>query len=128
MIEVTRLEAFVQAYCILQKELEDPDFIEDVNPIFYADRFIKVAIIDTGVDPHSIECHSIGGASFVPSESGESPWWFSHHPHGTQMAKIITELNPYCRLLVAKIGDSVMDMTIARLIQVSVRHPRLETI
>jgi hypothetical protein len=79
---------------------------------------INIAVIDTGVDPDSIECFEIRGASFVSSESGESPWWFSHHPHGTQMAKVITELNPSCRLLVAKVGDSVMDMTVDRVIQV----------
>ncbi|KAK6538633.1 hypothetical protein TWF694_010211 [Orbilia ellipsospora] len=116
-VEVTRLGSFIKAYNLLQEELKDREFTEEANTRFEMKPYIKVAVIDTGVDPDSINCHQISGASFVPSSSGESPWWFSHHPHGTQMAKMITELNPHCQLLVAKIGDSVTDMTVSRLIE-----------
>ncbi|GAW11521.1 hypothetical protein ANO14919_008680 [Xylariales sp. No.14919] len=125
-IEVTKLGAYIEAYCLLQKECEDPEFLmendaefpETAEKEYNLSPIVNVAVIDTGVDPDSIQCYEISGASFVPSESGESPWWFSYHPHGTQMAKIITELNPHCRILVAKVGDSVMDMTVDRMIQV----------
>ncbi|KAI1128238.1 peptidase S8/S53 domain-containing protein [Nemania abortiva] len=124
-VEVTHLGAYIEAYSLLQIECQDLDFLEENNAIFpnttegqgNLSRIVNVAVIDTGVDPDSIQCHEISGASFVSSESGESPWWFSYHPHGTQMAKVITELNPHCRLLVAKVGDSVMDMTVDRMIQ-----------
>jgi hypothetical protein len=73
---------------------------------------VRVAIIDNGVD------RSIGalssciekGKSFVEfsTESGdrESPWWLASDPHGTQMASIIHELDPLCKLYVAKVGTS----------------------
>ncbi|KAM6511355.1 hypothetical protein FALCPG4_016359 [Fusarium falciforme] len=115
-VELTQLESFIRAYSKLQEELKDEDFVEEVNPIFKEEPYIRVAVIDTGVDPNCIQCSQISGASFVSSDSGESPWWFSYHPHGTQMAKVISELNPHCKLLVAKVGDSDMDMTVERLI------------
>jgi hypothetical protein len=87
--------------------------------------YIKVAVIDTGVDPGSIKCSRIHGASFIPSGSGggESPWWFSQHPHGTQVAKIITEIDPFCELLVAKVGDAHGDMTTERVTEVPDSYP-----
>lgn len=118
-VELTQLESFIRAYSKLQEELKDEDFVVEVNPILRQEPYIRVAVIDTGVDSNCIQCNQISGASFVPSDSGESPWWFSYHPHGTQMAKVISELNPHCNLLVAKVGDSDMDMTVERLIRVS---------
>ncbi|PKK48944.1 hypothetical protein CI102_7966, partial [Trichoderma harzianum] len=116
-VEATRLGPYIEAYTLLQKEFQDPDFRAETHSEHAISPIINVAVIDTGVDPDSIQCFETCGASFVSSASGESPWWFSYHPHGTQMAKIITELNPSCRLLVAKVGDSVMDMTVDRVIQ-----------
>ncbi|KAM7221644.1 thermostable alkaline protease [Rhypophila decipiens] len=126
-VEVTQLADYIEAYSLLQTECQDPEFLEENGANFpevatdgeesNLSRIVNVAVIDTGVDPDSIQCEEISGASFVSSESGESPWWFSYHPHGTQMAKVITELNPRCRLLVAKFGDSVMDMTVERVIR-----------
>ena len=104
---------------MLQNEFRDPEFRDENNAEATLSPIVNIAVIDTGVDPDSIKCAEIRGASFVSSESGESPWWFSYHPHGTQMAKVITELNPSCRLLVAKVGDSVTDMTVDRVIQAS---------
>lgn len=80
---------------------------------------IKIAVIDTGADPGSLSCSQISGASFVSSACGESPWWFTDQRHGTQMAKIITELDPHCHLLVAKVGDLATDMTASRVAQVN---------
>ncbi|KAM6506080.1 hypothetical protein FSOLCH5_014262 [Fusarium solani] len=126
-VELTQLESFIRAYSKLQEELKDEDFLEEVNPILKEEPCIRVAVIDTGVDPNCIQCSQISGASFVSSDSGESPWWFSYHPHGTQMAKVISELNPHCKLLVAKVGDSDMDMTVERLIRVSQAMVRFST-
>lgn len=116
-MEVTHLGAYIEAYSLLQSEFQDEGFLDENRAKPTLSPIVNVAVIDTGVDPDSIKCSEIRGASFVSSESGESPWWFSYHPHGTQMGKVITELNPYCRLLVAKVGDSVMDMTVDRVIQ-----------
>jgi subtilisin family serine protease len=79
--------------------------------------YIKVAVIDNGVDPGSIDCRGVSGASFVPSGTGESNWWYVKHPHGTSMARVISEINPHCRLLVAKVGDTRTDFTATRLIK-----------
>lgn len=117
-MEVTQIGSYIEAYTLLQTEIQDPEFRAETKSELAISPVVNVAVIDTGVDPDSIKCFEICGASFVSSGSGESPWWFSYHPHGTQMAKVITELNPFCRLLVAKVGDSIMDMTVDRAIQV----------
>jgi hypothetical protein len=36
------------------------------------------------------------------------------------MAKIITEINPHCKLLVAKVGDLRSDLTSSRVVKVRV--------
>ncbi|KAM0344164.1 hypothetical protein ACHAPU_007886 [Fusarium lateritium] len=115
--EVTQLGSFIKSYRVLQKEVEDEEYLEEIGAKLRETPCIRVAVVDTGVDPDSIECKQISGASFVPSDSGESPWWFSYHPHGTQMARLISDLDPHCKILVAKVGDAQMDMTVERLIQ-----------
>ncbi len=76
-------------------------------------------MVDDGIDQSSISCSQISGASFVYSDSGESPWWLSDDPHGTQMAKIITDIDPYCKLFIAKVGETKIDITQRRAIEVS---------
>ncbi|KAH0563333.1 hypothetical protein GP486_002095 [Trichoglossum hirsutum] len=88
------------------------DYIKE-NPI-------KIAVIDSGVDQcrTTISDNIERGESFVEirSESGmvrESPWWLVADPHGTQMASLITQVNPYCKLYVGKVaryrGDLVVE-------------------
>lgn len=117
---------FIRAYEKVEHEFKDVDWRKEkgLNAVYMP--YIKVAIIDTGVDPDSVKCFRISGASFVSSESGESPWWYAHHPHGTQMAKIVTDLNPFCQLPVAKVGDQKMDITSDRVAQV--RFPLTDTL
>ena len=67
-----------------------------------------VAIIDRSIGALSTCLEK--GKSFVEfgTENGdrESPWWLASDPHGTQMASIIHELDPLCKLYVAKVGTS----------------------
>lgn len=112
---------FLRAYETLQYEFKNTTWRADAGLSEMPEGrtpYVKVALIDTGVDPNSIRCSRVTGASFVPPEAGEYPWWVSQNPHGTQMAKIITELDPYCHLLVAKMSDTGMDIMQSRFIEV----------
>ncbi|KAH0595438.1 hypothetical protein MHUMG1_06613 [Metarhizium humberi] len=126
-VEVTKLGDFLLAYESIHRDfanqawrndrLEKGILCNDLDESRKHTPYIRVAIIDNGVDPESIHCHKITGASFVPSHTGESNWWYIRHPHGTKMARIVTDLNPHCHLLVAKVGDSRSDFTAARIIK-----------
>jgi hypothetical protein len=114
-VDATRLGTFLSAYKVLQKELDRGKWrslhgvLEDSALIEM--RFVKVVVIDTGVDPGSISCQNVAGRSFVShDERSESPWWLA--AHGTQMAKIITTLDPFCQLKVAKVGNFAQDMRV----------------
>lgn len=91
---------------------------------------IKVAVIDNGVDQcrTSISDSIERGESFVEirSESGmvrESPWWLVADPHGTQMASLITQVNPYCKLYVGKVGRYRGDLLVENVVKV--RHAQI---
>jgi hypothetical protein len=121
-VEATRLGSFLDAYESLHRDFSQPDWREDSLPCDLDEGnghtpYIKVAVIDNGVDPGSITCHSIHGASFIASHNGESNWWYVKNSHGTKMARIITELNPYCRLLIAKVAEGRKDINEAKIIE-----------
>lgn len=83
---------------------------------------MKVAIIDTGVDESdfSTNIHKDGfkGDSFVTRDDMESHWWLSSDAHGTQMAKIISSIDPFCQLYIAKVGDYKDDISVDRVAKV----------
>lgn len=110
-LEATRLNNFMAAYETLQNEFSILLLGNTLPHPILDSRFTKIVVIDTGVDPSSITCGSpISGASFVQSDHGESPWWLAQHAHGTQMAKLITTLDPCCQLRVAKVGNFYRDL------------------
>lgn len=80
------------------------------------DRRIRVAIIDNGADRiRSKFRHMIAkGQSYVTADllgSDRSlPWWMVSDPHGTQMASLIGQTNPYCRLYIARVGKGRTDI------------------
>ena len=112
-VEATRLHAFLHGYGELQRLFVSNIWreIRDLPP--------KIAAIDDGTDQSSISRLQINGASFVYSDSGESPWWLSDDLHGTQMAKMITGIDPYCKLFIAKVGETKSDITRGCVIEVS---------
>jgi hypothetical protein len=57
------------------------------------------------------------GATF--SQTGNSHWWLSADSHGTQMAKLVTNLDPCCTVYVAKVGDSKSNITNGAVVSVS---------
>ena len=68
----------------------------------------RVAIIDNGIDGtlSSLSRRISDGISLVEDWEGrESPWWLASHPHGTQMASFIHQLDPFCELYIAKVCD-----------------------
>jgi hypothetical protein len=123
-VEATRLGSFLDAYESLHRDFSKDDWRDDsLEPACGLDEtkgrtpYIKVAVIDNGVDPGSITCHSIHGASFIASNNGESNWWYVTNSHGTKMARIITELNPHCRLLIAKVAEGRKDINEAKIVE-----------
>lgn len=79
------------------------------------DRRIKVAIIDNGADKirSPIGPWIDKGISYVSSDRlGETPrpWWMVADAHGTQMASLINNVNPYCRLYIARVGKGRADI------------------
>lgn len=79
------------------------------------DRRIKVAIIDNGADKIRSPIGSMieKGISYVSSDLlGEAPrpWWMVADAHGTQMASLIGQINPYCRLYIARVGKGRADI------------------
>ncbi|CAG9981145.1 unnamed protein product, partial [Clonostachys byssicola] len=85
-------------------------------------RKTKVAIIDSGVvvygglseinssssaSPGQDLAHRIvDGVSLVSSGNSEEPFWHATDPHGTQMAKLISSINPLCELYVIKVTET----------------------
>ena len=68
----------------------------------------KVAIIDNGVDSTlpTLSKAVIAGVSLDEDFSGrQDPWWLASHPHGTQMANFVHQLDPFCHLYIAKVCD-----------------------
>ena len=62
------------------------------------------------------------GFSFVESFEGrESPWFIASHRHGTQMACLIHELDPFCAFYIAKICEDSTSVDPEILAKVSAR-------
>lgn len=84
-------------------------------------RRVKVAVIDNGFDMEVVGKHVPpgGGASFCYDyKDRECNWFLATDPHGTHMANFITQLDPFCELYVAKVGNSRTDITPDAVIQV----------
>lgn len=81
-------------------------------------RPTKVAIVDDGMmmmimdpehdrqDLHARACRRVQeGRSFVYRNGGNFPWWLpSKAGHGTQMACLISRLDPHCQLYIAQVS------------------------
>jgi hypothetical protein len=75
--------------------------------------------LDSGVDQGEFEAnHGLAGHFFSGSR-----WWLSSEQHGTQMAKIITPIDPCCKLWIAKVPDHRTSITIDAVVKVI--NPRL---
>ena len=102
-LEITKLSYFLEAYQALFREFLHPDYhhVQQTMRGFPP----KIAIIDSGMarPSSSNRTRDVVGASFVYQDGKESPWFLPIDPHGTQMAAIIQELNPECKLYVARI-------------------------
>ncbi len=83
---------------------------------------MKVAIIDTGADESEFpkDLNSFIGRSFVhkEDENTESPWWLTSDVHGTYMAQLICQLDPFCQIYIAKVSDHKLSLEIERVIEV----------
>ena len=74
---------------------------------------IHVAIIDTGIDIARTSFENIKkGISFTRTTSGDRllPWWTAEDAHGTQMASLVRNVNPYCQLYLARVGKRTNDI------------------
>lgn len=84
-----------------------------------SDNRIKIAVIDNGADKiRSIIGEMIAkGVSYVTADLADQygsdrilPWWMVSDAHGTQMASLIGQTNPYCRLYIARVGKGRNDI------------------
>jgi hypothetical protein len=73
---------------------------------------IKVAIIDCGVDAwqQTIAKSIKFGKSYIEN----SPWYKADHPHGTQMASLIRQINPLVSLYVYRAATSIKDLDVSK--------------
>lgn len=91
------------------------------------DKRIKVAIIDNGVDGirSSVKEMIAKGISYVAAgpytadQDQTLPWWMVADPHGTHMASLVGQINPNCRLYIARVGKGRADIQVEHAIKVS---------
>ncbi|OIW30896.1 subtilisin-like protein [Coniochaeta ligniaria NRRL 30616] len=109
-IEVMDLEEFVSVYRSAQLSIEP---IPDPGANAATSR-TKVAILDSGISHarFSTRSHRVLGRSFVWTNPDdvtelEAPWWLAPDPHGSQMANIISQLDPHCEFYIAQIAEDM---------------------
>ncbi|KAK3306078.1 peptidase S8/S53 domain-containing protein [Chaetomium strumarium] len=78
-------------------------------------HLIKVAIIDNGAKfRQRIRDCIERGISYVKADTGSAdrilPWWMVSDPHGTQMTSLVSAVNPWCRLYIARVGKGRRDI------------------
>jgi hypothetical protein len=102
-IEVTGLTHFIQHYTEAR--------IPQLN---LSNTRTKVAILDSGVNETQfpLQSHERQGRSFVWRDNGnghqsEASWWLAVDPHGSQMANIISQLDPSCVFYFFQIADNM---------------------
>jgi hypothetical protein len=71
---------------------------------------IRIALIDTSVNKRSFS-RIKNGVSFLYHKNKGSPWWPAIDTHGTQMAELICQLDPFCELYIAKAGVNKLSHT-----------------
>ncbi|KAI1136077.1 subtilisin-like protein [Hypoxylon sp. FL0543] len=105
-IEVTGLKSFLELYSTV------PMMLRDQYPDIQNYSRIKVGVADTGISTarFSIDSHIVHGRSFVWTNTAkafehEAPWWLATDSHGSQMANIISQLDPHCVFYIAQITD-----------------------
>ncbi|KAI0539754.1 subtilisin-like protein [Xylaria digitata] len=104
-VEVTNLKVFLEFYRTA------PSMLRDQYPDIRDSR-IKVGVVDTGINTarFSIDNHAVHGRSFVWTNTAkefeqEASWWLATDSHGSQMANIISQLDPRCILYIAQVTD-----------------------
>jgi hypothetical protein len=110
---MTELQSFLSWYGTFQAARKEGKW--HYGPAF---KPIKVAVIDNGIDGNSFGEKLPHGVSFVYSSDEESNWWIASDPHGTQMAKFIRQIDPFCELYVAKVGNRSQDIRTGNVVQV----------
>jgi hypothetical protein len=106
-------EDLKQAYVAIKRRLDKYAKEPQGNQ---PDRRIKVAVIDNGADRvgHKVSEVIAKGVSYVDGGSDNDdrtlPWWMPTDPHGTQMASVINDANPFCRLYIARVGKGRKDI------------------
>jgi hypothetical protein len=122
VIEHVKLEDFIPAYRVMQSNFQidiwRDKYLWHSRIEHMHDACSTVALIDTGVNSSFSANFDSRSTSFVFTGRGESPWFCSHHPHGTQMARIISQLDPFCRLLILKVSETGRDISAERLTEV----------
>lgn len=92
----------------------------------FKDNQIKIAIIDNGVDVHSLTEKMTNikmGRSLVDENDRVLPWFMASDLHGTQVASIIQKVNPSCSLYIIRVGKGHKDIKPGIVAKVWVAEP-----
>jgi hypothetical protein len=90
----------------------------------FKEQRVKIAIIDNGADQmrSTISANIVRGMSFVRSSleaKSVLPWYTPAHPHGTQMADLIRNVNPWCELFPLRVASLHKDVDLHAAVDVS---------
>jgi hypothetical protein len=123
------LQEFVSVYSSVQRSIE---LFPDPEASLATSR-TKVAILDSGISHarFSTRSHRVLGRSFVWTNPDdvtelEAPWWLAPDPHGSQMANIISQLDPHCEFYIAQIAEDMRYIKESNVIKVCKRKDKPE--
>lgn len=79
-------------------------------------RRTRVAILDSGIltippsqakrdESNGLWPRIAEGESFIDDDTRLPPWQFASDPHGTQIANVISAIDPHCEIYVAKVAE-----------------------
>jgi hypothetical protein len=125
-IEVTGLKHFIPFYT--------DTHVKQLNTMYkdFSETRTKIAILDSGVNGTRFPLghHVYQGQSFVWRDNGkghesEASWWLAVDPHGSQMANIISQLDPTCLFYFFQIADNMNYIELPTVIKVRRASPLL---
>lgn len=118
--ELTGLRPFLDFYGGFQKSRTELVENSKSHPADITLEPVRVAVIDNGVDDYSFSRKIKRGISFVYPEGKEHNWFIASDSHGTQMAKFIQQIDPFCEIYPIKVGDHSRDIVPSRVVEVGI--------
>ena len=118
--ELAGLNPFLEFYGGFQKSRTELGESNNRKPEGIPLHPVRIAVIDNGVDDYSFHKKIKRGISFVHHNGKEHNWFIASDSHGTRMARIIQQIDPFCEIYPIKVGDRTKDLIPSRVVEV--RH------